>query len=238
MPMPPLIDYNLWATWQQLYDLDAEPDAVVYRPHVRLSYHRAVIMKLMREQANAYVSKLGWTSGQHILIAGCGFGWSAEVLVNELGFPNVVGIDTSVFVQTNKSLTEEADINTAIALVGLNPLLGDGAAVKAKLFDGGTRARVPVLDQNGQTVQSRNAIKQAFPANRVDIAFTETLLEAWSDADCLTISAVMHQLAPIVQHIVDEAAGQTFPGNWKTLAQWKALLPNDTFLATGTYQVL
>lgn len=239
MPLIPLIDYNLWATWQQLYDLDAEPDAVVFRPHVRLSYHRAVLMRLAREQAQAYITVLGWTLTNRIAILGCGFAWTLEVLINEHAFTRVVGCDPSVFVQTNKSLTEEADINAAIVAVGLSPLVGDGATVKAKLFDGGSRARKPVLNQDGSTLQSRNAIKTAIPGGgQVDIVLTEDVMEAFTDADCLVISAALHQLATSVQHLVTTAQGQTIAGNWKTLAQWKTLLPNDTFLAAGTYEVL
>lgn len=236
--MPPLIDYSLWSTWQALYDLDAEPDlGPVFRPHVRLSYHRTVLMRLAEDQAQAYIRVLGWQTAQKIGFIGCGFGWTVERLVNNHGFTNIVGADTSTFVQTNKSGTEEADINAAIVAIGLSPLVGDGAAIKAKLFDGGPRSRVPILNQSGATAQSRAAIKQAAGGN-LDIAFTEDVLEAWSDADCQVISAAMHQLAPVVQHLVTTLDNQEVPGNWKTLAQWKALLPNDTFLQAGTYQVL
>lgn len=236
--MAALIDYGLWSTWQQLYDLDAEPElGPVFRPHVRLSYHRAVLMKLARDQAQAYIRVLGWQPTQKIGFVGCGFGWTVEVLQNDHGFTNIVGADTSTFIQTNKGGTEEADINAGIIAIGLSPLVGEGATIKAKLFDGGPRARVPVLNQSGATAQSRAAIKQAAGGN-LDIAFTEDVLEAWSDADCQTISTAMHQLAPVVQHLVTTLQGQEVTGNWKTLSSWKALLPNDTFLAAGTYEIL
>ena len=46
----PYLDYNLWSTWQQSYDLDAEPDlGPVFRLHVRLSYHRAVLYREVKE---------------------------------------------------------------------------------------------------------------------------------------------------------------------------------------------
>jgi len=238
--MAALLDYSLWSTWQALYDLDAESDiGPVFRPHVRLSYHRAVLMKAARLNAQAYVSKLGWTTGQHIVIGGCGFGWSTEILIDELGFTNVVGIDVSTFIQTNKATTEEADINAGIVAVGLSPLVGEGAIIKGKLFDGGPRARKAILNQDGATVSSRNAIKSALGGGNVDIVLTEDMLTNFPDADCLVISTNLHKLAGTVQHLVTPTRpGNEAVQNWKTLAQWKALLPADTFMSTGDYQVV
>lgn len=241
-----LVDYSLWSTWQALYDLDAEPDlGPVFRPHVRLSYHRAVLKTLARENANACITKLGWLSTQKIAFFGCGFGWTVEVLQAEHGFTNIVGIDTSQFIQTNKATTEEADINAAIIAVGLNPLIGEGATVKGKLFDGGPRSRVTVLNEDGRTPQSRTRIKQALAGGGgVDIAFTEDVLGSWADADCQAISAALHQLAGTVQHLITLGdAANVVPifqnGNWKpTLAAWKALLPADTVMSSGDFQVL
>lgn len=239
----PLIDYSKASTWAALYDLDAEPDGPgpggdLYRPHVRLSYHRSVLMKLAREQAQAYIDKLGWLPTQKIVLLGCGFGWTAEVLIKEHGFTKLIGCDTSSYVHTNKTLTESADIDAAITAVGLNPKTGEGATVKTKLFDGGTRSRVAILNQSGSTTSSRNAIKTALGGGTLDKVLTEDVMEAWSDADCQTISAACHQLAPVVQHLITPLGNQTITGNWKRLEDWASLLPNDTFLEVGTYRVL
>lgn len=236
----PLIDYSKNSTWAALYNLDAEPyDNTGFRPHVRLSYHRSVLMRLAREQAQAYIDKLGWLPTQKIALIGCGFGWTAEVLINEHGFTKLIGCDTSSWIQANKSLTESVDIDAAITAVGLDPTTGEGAVVKAKLFDGGTRSRVvTVLNQSGSTTSSRNAIKTALGGGMLDKVLTEDILNGWSDSDCQSISNYLHQLAPTVQHLITTINNQTVTGNWKTLEQWKTLLPNDTFIETGTYRVL
>ena len=237
----PLIDYSLASTWAKLYDLDAEPYAITgFRPHVRLGYHRSVLMRLSRDQAQAYIDKLGWLPTQKIALIGCGFGWSAEVLINEHGFSptRLIGCDTSSYIHTNKSLTESAEIDAAITAVGLSPTTGEGLTVKGKLHDGGTRSRVTIVNQSGSAVSSRNAIKIALGGGMLDIVLTEDVLEAWNDADCKAISTYCHQLAPVVQHLVTTLTNQTIGGNWKTLEQWKALIPGDTFIEVGTYRVL
>ena len=241
----PFLDYNLWATWQALYDLDAEPyQTTPGRGHVRLSYHRAVLgpgKPLTAGNAQAYIDKLGWTPAKKIAALGCGFGWTIEELVTQHGFSagNLVGADVSTFIQTNKGGTEEADINAAITAVGLSPLVGEGATVKGRLFDGGPRSRVTVLNEDGRTPQSRTRLRQALTSGTFDIAFSEDVLGNLTDAEAAAFSAILHQIAPAVQHLVTMISdGVVAAGNWKTIEQWKALLPNDTFLSAGDYRVL
>ena len=231
-----MIDYSQSATWQSLYDLDAEPQAMVYRPHVRLSYHRAVLAALMREHVEAYQRALGWLPTQRTVILGCGYGWSIEQLLAH-GYVNVIGCDNSSLIQAQKDQTEEDDIDAAIRAVGIDPTTGEGAGVKASLFDGGPRSRVPVLNEDGLTASSRDALTSACDG-AVDVVLTEDVLEAYADEDCVTLSTALHQLAPVVQHLVSVDQGQIFAGNWKSIEQWKALLPNDTFLEIGTYRML
>ena len=239
----PLIDYSLASTWAELYDLDAEPYAITgFRPHVRLGYHRSVLMRLSRDQAQAYIDKLGWLPTQKIALIGCGFGWTAEVLINEHGFSptRLIGCDTSSYIQANKSLTESADIDAAITAVGLSPTTGEGLTVKGKLHDGGTRSRVvTVANQSGGTVSSRNAIKLALGGGTLDKVLTEGVLESLVDKDCQSLSTSLHSLATVVQHlIVPLGPGNFITANWKSLEDWKILLPSDTFLEAGTYRVL
>lgn len=243
----PLLDYSVWATWQLLYDLQATPERV----DIRLSYHRAVLFNsLARTEADMYVAKLGWQPSWRIGIVGCGFGWTVEHLEQRYGFSNIIGIDVSQFIQTNKSGTEEADINAAIAAVGLSPTVGEGASIKARIFDGGPRSRASrsILNENGNTNQSRNRIRQALGGNtNFDVGLSEDVLEALTDVECIQASGFMHQYCDQVQHLVSLATPEQVArmdpaiqgANWKaTLAAWKTLLPNDTFMAAGTYEVL
>src|SRR3990167_4428644 len=159
----PFKTWDTWADYQGAYDIGAEPDGHPNtRAEVRLSYHRTVMFPIARDHAVNVARVLAWQPADKIVVIGCGFGWMVEVLINELGFTNVVGTDVSLYVQSNKGGTEEADINAALQTVGLNPLLGDGATVKGRLFDGGPRTRVTILNESAKTAQSRHSIRQAF----------------------------------------------------------------------------
>jgi len=238
----PFKTWDTWADFQGSYDIGAEPDGHPNtREEVRLSYHRAVMLPLARDRATNVARVLNWLPTMKIVVIGCGFGWFVEVLKNELGFTDVVGTDISLYIQANKSGTEEADINAAIQAVGLNPLLGDGATIKGRLHDGGTRSRVTVLNENAQTAQSRNAIRQAFTGpGQVAWAFSESLIESLTDAEAAQGSGFLHQVANNVGHLVVTTRDGQTPGefNWKSLQEWKALLPNDIFVEAGTYAVL
>src|SRR5712691_6385899 len=152
----PIADYNLWSTWQALYDLDAEPYADTgTRPHARLGYHRAALLHTLFEDRAVNVPRvLGWAPETRVVVVGCGFGWFLERMAAH-GYAHLVGTDTSTLVHTHKALTEEADIHAALLEVGLPYEAGEGVALKAKLHDGGPRARVPILNEDGQTNASR-----------------------------------------------------------------------------------
>jgi SAM-dependent methyltransferase len=235
----PFLDYNNPDTWKLLYDLDAEPYEITgTRPHVRLGYHRAVLFNtLFKNRADTLPGLLGWTTATRIAVIGCGFGWFVEQL-QARGFTNVIGCDISTYVQTNKSLTESSDIDTAIAAVGLAATTGDGLAVKNKLFDGGNRARVSILNQDGSTVTSRNAIKSAL-GNKIDVIFTEDVVPSLTDSEVTAAATQLRKLAPCVHLITCAGPGNT-PGlcNWKSLSEWKAILTPDICINSSTYQVL
>jgi SAM-dependent methyltransferase len=233
--MAPIADYNLWSTWQALYDVQAIPE----RTDIRLSYHRAALFNtLFLDRATRLPSILGWTPAKHICVIGCGFGWFVEQLV-ALGYTQAFGFDPSTFIQANFNGTEEADINAAIAAVGLSPTVGAGAAIKARIFDGGTRARVPIGNQDGKTASSRSAIVHTFNQSRVDVIHTQNVVEALTDAEVAAYAPQLRQIAPVT-HLIGVASPGNVPGlmNWKTLVQWKALLTPDTVIDDSTYQTL
>lgn len=230
----PIADYSLWSTWQQMYNVQALPE----RSDIRLSYHRAALFNtLFKERADIIPNLLGWTQTTHIVVLGCGFAWFVEQLIAR-GYTSVVGLDVSTFIQTNKSGTEEADINASITAVGLNPLVGDGAAIKARLFDGGARARTGILAEDLKSNASRTRVRQAL-GNRVDVVYTENLVEALTDAEINQYAPQVRQIAPVA-HLITCVSDGSIPGllNWKTLEQWKALLTPDRCIEDGTYRVL
>jgi hypothetical protein len=71
---------------------------------------------------------------------------------------------------------------------------------------------------------------------------TELVLDCLSDAECQQLSTFLHNLTDTVVHVVapiDDGGVHDETGwNWKTAAQWKALLPNDVFIHAGRWVVL
>ena len=227
----PILNLNLWQSFQLLYDIAALPT----RPDIRLSYHRAVLFdRLYKDRVEHIPQALGWTSTTRIAVLACGFGWFVEQLQAH-GFINVIGADISTFVQANKNTTEEADINAAITLAGLSPLVGEGQAIKGKLYDGGLRSRVTILNEDGQTNGSRTRIRQAL--SNIQVIYTELLLQALTDSEAVTVANALRQIAPCVHLFSTPDPSQPGLLNWKTGPQWKALIPQDTFVEDGPYTV-
>jgi hypothetical protein len=210
------------------------------RPEVKLHYCRAVQMPWSRSRATRLVAALGWQPTDRIVLVGAGFGWTAEAL-EELGFTSVVGCDVSRYVQDNKALSEEQEVDAAISAVGLNPSAGEGAALKAKLYDGGARTRASrgVLNEGLATPGSRRKIATALGGDP-DWGLSESVLESLTDAEAQDISARVHSwTSATIAHFVVTLGGNQDPGyNWKTLEDWKALLPSDTFIEAGSFRVL
>lgn len=228
---------------------DAEPDGHPNtREGVRLTYARYHVLPLLRERWAWLVPLLGLTPTSSIALIGCAYGYSLEVLT-ELGIPRVVGTETSATLQTKKSQSEDADLAAAITSVGLTTASGDGQRILTRVND---RAGLPrsakaadVLNEDLSTAASRTRLRNALTAkggSSWDL-ITENVLTVLSDAECQTLSSRAHQLANVnrVIHLVSTTVagvGQSASYNWKTVGQWKALLPADTIVSLYTREIL
>lgn len=242
----PLKDWDLKSTWDEAYSFGAEgewghPNT---RPEVRLHYHRGIKRPDADIHASRLITALGWTApGPAIAIVGAGFGWTVEAL-EDLGFDRVVGLDISTYVHSNHNSTEESEIDAEIDAVGLDPATGRGAEIKTRFFDGGPRGRSSrgIKNEDGGNGGSRGRIKSALGlsgSQDVDWAVSESILESLDDSEAVQASSIAHNYATNVAHIVFTLSPGNHEGyNWKTLEDWKALLPADTFVDGGTYRVL
>lgn len=248
----PLKDWDLKSQWDTSYSFGAEGDVghPNTRAEVRLHYNRAVKWESAQAHAVSLAAALGLTPpGPTILIIGAGFGWTAEALEG-LGFLTVVGTDTSTHIQNNKDSNEDAEIDAEIALVGLDPASGEGLDIKNRLIarGGGTGNRSRnsrgVLDEAGQNGGSRGRIKQALGLQgneTIQQVISEAVIESLSDAEALDGSSDAHIIGDAVAHFVytlRPSGNQEAGFNWKTLEDWKALIPGDTFVEAGSYRVL
>lgn len=226
----------LWT--KELYDLaysfPAEPDGHPNtRPGVRLHYNRAVLYPEMVRRAQQLVQLLGLTTADRILIAGCGFGWTVEALV-DMGF-SAVGTDVSAFIQDNKAVAEDGDIAAAISAVGLDPTSGEGATIFSQLKGNGIRTRGVVLNEDSQSVRSRNTVKQVLGEPTVII--TEDLVTSLSDNECAALQSALTKYVTGVRivHFLTEFANPAAPFNFnsKSISEWKAVFPTSTIIADG-----
>jgi hypothetical protein len=215
------------------------------RNSVRVRYHAHHIRPYLNGLYTGMRSNLpGFAQVSNVAIVGGAFGWAGDYL-NALGV-NVVTVDTSPYVQATKLTTEEAELRAVIAERGLDPntatmlgpqgerlnilayLMGNQASV-------GRRTTQTVLNESMNTQNSRRNVQRALPAT-MDAIVTEDTLSSFTDAELPGFLANVNALRPnpacTVVHLItvvpeglDPAGyGVGTPFNWKTKAQWRALL--------------
>lgn len=227
-------------TWDKsMFDLayrfDAEPDGHPNtRPAIELHYNRYVLFPEMLRRARFFIQQFGLTAASKVLVVGCGFGWTVEALTS-LGIP-AVGTDVSAYIQGNKSLSEDGDIDTAVRLAGLDPTQGEGLVHFNRLRGGGVRTNATVLNEDSSTSQSRNRVKTALGGS-ITLIITEDIVTSLTDAECAQLqSAIVKYGATIpICHFLTEFANPNAPFffNSKSLADWKLVFPTSTIIADG-----
>lgn len=118
-----------------------------------------------------------------------------------------------------------------IVLQGLDPDSGTGATLFNATFDGGTKARVPILDEDLSNNGSRNRVRNQNGGVDYDYAISERVIESLEDAECVTLSSNMHQVATNVVHLFEmfipykSTESEPNPWNWKWPDANEPLLP-------------
>ena len=238
----PIKEFNTKADFDAAYSVGVESDG---RPsgttEVRLNYHRAVMLPICQHRADFLVSHFAWPTNTNILIVGAGFGWTAEILETQYGYTNIVHTDVSPWIQDNQDTSEEAEVDAAITSAGLDPATGRGAELKARLHTSGNRRRHSRSIENEDLGNqgSRNRIRNIL--GDISVGITESVLESLSDAEMLDISDRVDKINANIDriHLVVTTRPGNNPGyNWHTLAEYKSLLPTDTFVSIGDWKVL
>lgn len=241
----PVVSFDTKADYDAAYRLRAEDGHPGTRQRVKLNYHRAVMYPLCEARATALVNHFAWPTTTRILVVGAGFGWLAEALETNHGYSNVITADVSSWIQSAQDTDEEADVDAAISAVGLDPASGEGLALKNQLHTPGNRRRHsrPIEDESLRNQGSRNRIRSLL--GDINVGISEDVLPTLSDAEILDVSSDIDAINQAVQierihlvHVLDPTGNQDAGYNWHTLAEYKALLPNDTFMAIGSWEVL
>jgi hypothetical protein len=217
------------------------------RAEVRLTYARYHVLPELRRRWEWLIPALNLTSTSSIALIGCAYCYSLEVLA-ENGITRVVGTEPTSGLRTKLAQPEDADIQAAIEAVGLNITTGDGLRLYNSLRDRPGQPRSPkaadVLNEDLSSNASRTRLRNALIAKGGSsgwIVITENVLTVLTDAECTTLASRARSLTGISRlvHLVSTTNPGNIAGyNWKTAAQWKALLPLDTIVSLYTQEVL
>ena len=211
--------------WHDQYDVGTSIWIGEWPDHqeLRWNYHRTWAVISWNHYTDSLLAALGWLPDDNMVVAGAGFGFLEEHLRDHDGFTSLVSIDDSVWIQSAKDTTEDADMDAQIAFVGVNPLAQEGRDLKAQLTDGGTRARLPILNESLMTKDSRTNVAKEF-TGKIDVVFSDFMILWLSDAEAVAFSEGANQTGAIVQHATCNGL------DGRNLAYWVALIPGDTFV--------
>ena len=225
----PLKSWTTREAFDAHYDISGEPEGHPGdRPEIRLHYHRKVMLPWFQKHIPDLIRVLDLQTSDRIVIVGCAFGWSIEAL-NELGFNNVVGTDTSQYIQIAKLIPEDNEL----ALIG-------GAEFVSKLSarEGEPRTLVAnkILDEAISNNASRNRVRTAV-GGTPQWTISEGVLESLTNAEAQALSSNMRTLGGTVVHRITYPT--SLPGyNQNTPEQWKALLTPDLIVRVPEWTVL
>lgn len=201
----PLQDWNLESTWQNAYRLKKASDPNTWAP----AYERdCSVYSAAPNTAAQIASALVLLPAHKVGFIGAGYGWIANAVAQLIGC-TVAAIDTSQYIQDRKLANADVEI------------------INADVSAGSGRAQVrQALGITGNS--------------KATYMVTENVITCLTDQECLNLSSFLHDLSDNVVHwtavpdLDKQARGlQDLNYNWKTIAEWKALLPNDLFIVCG-----
>ena len=247
----PLQDWNLKATFDGAYGFNAESDGhPITRAGVRLRYHHGAMSNIAATVAAYFDNYFGPAAyNQRFVIVGGGFGWIAGELLDR-GFTNIVVGETSTYILAEMDNSDEQEVRDACSTVGLDP---NGARAD-ELVSRWARPGVPrrrrkgvaedvlILDADISTSAGRTALRSAVGGNP-QIVVSEEVIGCLDDAEAIQFAAycqawggqqtVVHLVTPLMPDNPQDAGY-----NWKTLAEWKLLIPSDIFIDAVTGEVV
>jgi SAM-dependent methyltransferase len=234
--------------------IGAEPDG---HPNTRngvfLVYPRKFVLDMMRERWAWLAPALGLTATSSLIIVGCAYGYQIEALA-ELGITRVIGTETSTAMRTRLAQSEDAEIQAALAADGLTHTSGRGQELynlwNVRAGQARSARAADILNEDLANNGSRNNVRNAIQAKggtSWDV-ITENVLTVLSDAECTTLAGRARSLSGISRliHLVSTTTPKRQRGdlslppiyNWKSVAEWKALIPADTFVSLYTREIL
>lgn len=150
------------------------------RSEVRLHYHRSVMIPILQNRWDKLIPDiLPILADDLVVLVGAGFGWGAEILKQKTG-ARVIGTDISDWIESVKDTSEEAEIDTCIRKVGLEPGTERGLEIKQKYFILSPRCRMTILNEDLATEVGRKNLFKVL-GKKPDWVITEDFIQTFSD---------------------------------------------------------
>lgn len=230
-------NFQTKADYDQSYESYDNWGRPVGQKPIVLHYNRYSCRKHAVHRAAKLIETLDIHPGERVLIVGCGFGWLVEELSKTL---ICLGTDISPYIQANKNVSEEAELNQAILDADLDPNEGRGQKALEILLDGGVRTHATILNEDSLTTQSRIVVLETL-GNHIDYVITEDLLPALNDQEVTDLckaldlygaKQVYHLLAPKTL-----ASKQDPEFNWKTVKEWEPLINEQRIIRSDSFEI-
>jgi len=173
---------------------------------------------------------------RRFVIVGGGFGWAADELL-ERGFTNIVVVETSTWVLAEMDNDDEQEVRDACAAVGLDSNGARANELVARHARPGVPRRqrrnvvesISIVNADIGTAQGRTAVKSAVGGNP-QIVVTEEVMGCLTDAEAIQLHSdcnafggqqtVVHLVTPLEPNNTQDSGY-----NWKSMADWLALIP-------------
>lgn len=208
----PLVDWDGQTPWDAYYGAFGTDGYIAARTyggaHMPGTLFAGVEPHVDDKLAAAYAALIP-TVTDRVLIAGSALGWSIDALV-ALGYPNVVGLDNSTYMDTHPSRSSAKPFRKAD--------MATGASIRNTV-----RAAFGEL---GFTGNNRDP----------EWIITESVLESFTDAEIETIldgcEALLDgtDVSRCVHVVTPGPFGAGVPFNDKTIAEWQVIRPAHTWI--------
>lgn len=186
---------------------------------VKLHYHSHIFKPLLKHRWSRILFDLvKLTSSDKVVVVGAAFGWGVEALIELVPGITVIGIDTSDYIEANKSVDENADLIAEIlketTYVGESPqgLSNRGQAIYdyCKTPEGIPRTTAIVLKEDLLSNQSRNKVKKALSNSAPTFIVTEDIMQNLTDAEIAIWVREIEKLPSVtIIHIVTKESPRT-----------------------------
>ncbi len=203
---------------------------------LHVGYIRRAMLPLARFWADGLIRVWKGAPPAVVIVVNAGFGFLAEAL-QERGV-RVVAVETSSDLLAAKDSDERTEIEAALLAAGKDP-------TAANAYLDGARAKLALVNEDLATRASRDRVATLAGAGAVIL--TDHLMHYLTNVEAQAVSTRLNALAPVahlvtpLQTLFDDERGlirlNQGDYNWKTLADWKALIPADTWVSDAGFEV-